>query len=244
MERFYEVWSLLRRPGAKTRLGWDLIQGFCPNCGAPFSGGASNQCEHCEAIVNSGNYDWVLAEITQASEYVSSDSEAEHILESLRQNGPELSVQVLENKAALCFWRCIEAMVLQNTAPLAKIATPEFRQHFEESIKLFEKNPPRHCAVGSVDLISFYQNPAFNLNLLCFQIRWSAHFMGHSQPQIWHFELARKRGVKTQAQLGLAGFRCPNCHAPLSDSASTTCDYCDYSLEAGDADWVLYRLAK
>jgi len=241
LERFSEVWSLLRRPGVKTRLGWDVVQGFCPNCGAPFVGGASNQCEHCKAIINSGNYDWVLAEITQASEYSPSNPASEKILEKMRQSDPELSVQVLEDKASLCFWRCIEAISFGNEAPLAKISTAAFRQHFAQQIKSFEKNPPRHCAVGSVDLIKCSQNSPGDLDVLGFQIRWSAHFMGRSQPMLWHFELARKCGAKTPAQLGLATFRCPNCHAPLGDSASTTCDYCGHACAAADADWVLHQ---
>jgi uncharacterized tellurite resistance protein B-like protein len=243
LESFSEVWSLLRKPGVKTRLGWDLVQGLCPNCGAPFSGGASNQCEHCNAIVNSGNYEWVLAEITQASEYLPQNLTPERILEQLRQGDPALSIQALEDKASLCFWRCLESISFQNTSPLSQISTPEFRQHFEKYIKLYEKNPPQYCAVGSVELLKTTSDASRNVDLLLFKIRWSAHFMGRSQPQLWHLELARKRGAKTPALLGLAVFRCPNCHAPLGDSASTRCDYCECLLEAGEADWVLCQAA-
>jgi len=237
LEMFSEVWSLLRRPGVKTQLGWDWVQGFCPNCGAPFSGGASNQCEHCKAIVNSGNYDWVLAEICQTSEYLPHNLAAERIVEKMRPKDAQLSVQVLENKASLCFWRCIEAISFGNTSPLLKISTAEFRQHFEQQIKAFEKKPLRHCAVGSIELLGLTQNPADGIDLLGFQVRWSAH----AQPLLWHFELARSSAAKTPVPLGLATFRCPHCHAPLSDSASTKCDYCDALLEAGEADWVLFQ---
>ncbi|HET9449870.1 MAG TPA: Tim44-like domain-containing protein, partial [Aggregicoccus sp.] len=64
-QSFTEVWTFVRRPGAPTRLGQDLYQGKCPNCGAPYKGGATNVCEYCNAVVNSGNYDWTLSEITQ-----------------------------------------------------------------------------------------------------------------------------------------------------------------------------------
>jgi len=241
LEMFSEVWSLLRRPGVKTQLGWDWVQGFCPHCGAPFSGGASNQCEHCKAIVNSGNYDWVLAEISQTSEYSPHNLAAERVVENLRKGDPQLSVQVLEDKASLCFWRCMEAISFGDSAPLSKISTPEFRRQFEQHIKTFEKSPPRHCAVGSVELTNFTHHASDKLDVLGFQVRWSAHLMGRSQPLLWHFELARSSTAKTPVQLGLATFRCPNCHAPLSDSASTTCDYCECVLEAGEADWVLFQ---
>ena len=55
----------------KSRPGGGLLEGNCPNCGAAV--GQLNQsavCEHCEAVLRSGQFDWVLVEITQASEYV------------------------------------------------------------------------------------------------------------------------------------------------------------------------------
>ena len=35
-EPFTEVWTFVRKPGAQTRIGQDLYQGKCPNCGAPY----------------------------------------------------------------------------------------------------------------------------------------------------------------------------------------------------------------
>lgn len=40
---FVEVWSFVRKPGAQTRIGADLFQGKCPNCGAPYKGGGCEQ---------------------------------------------------------------------------------------------------------------------------------------------------------------------------------------------------------
>ena len=67
-ETFLEVWSFVRKPGVQTKAGQDALSGKCPQCGAPYLGGASNKCDHCGAIVNSGLYEWTLAEVKQGQE--------------------------------------------------------------------------------------------------------------------------------------------------------------------------------
>lgn len=63
---FSEYWTFLRKGTVKT----DDKKGFkantCPNCGAPLQVNATGQCEYCNTIVTSGDYDWVLSEIEQA----------------------------------------------------------------------------------------------------------------------------------------------------------------------------------
>ena len=41
----------------------------CPKCGAPLAGGEMLKCRYCGALVCSGEYDWVLGEITQLEEW-------------------------------------------------------------------------------------------------------------------------------------------------------------------------------
>jgi hypothetical protein len=47
-----------------------ILQGRCPSCGGPVDIVDRAKCPQCESIVNSGKYDWVLAEITQDEEWV------------------------------------------------------------------------------------------------------------------------------------------------------------------------------
>src|SRR5207344_1752618 len=107
-EPFLEVWSFVRRPGVQTRQRGANEAGKCPNCGAPFDGGAAGNCTYCGAIVNSGAYDWVLAEITQGIEAGSAPPEVPG-LEPLRTADPALSLEVLEDRASLLFWGWIDA---------------------------------------------------------------------------------------------------------------------------------------
>ena len=58
-------------------------------------------------------------------------------------------------------------------------------------------------------------------------------------PQRWVFTLLRKHGAQTNTANGMSTGRCPQCNAPLTDNAATTCDYCGTQLGSGERDWVL-----
>jgi uncharacterized tellurite resistance protein B-like protein len=265
LAQFIEVWSFVRKPGAQTKLGEDLYQGKCPNCGAPFNGGAANSCEACGAIVNSGNYDWVLSEITQGAEFARNDSGVEG-LAKLRQKDPALNTEVLEDRASLCFWRWIEAQSLGNPNALAKLATPEFQARLAADAQALSTQGKRkvflECSVGTVQTRAV--QPAQGIreandgraaaaeashDTAHVEIRWSAR-MGigpanekppslPSVPQRWVFTLSRKAGAVTHSEAGMATNHCPNCNAPLQDSASNACEFCGTVLASGERDWVL-----
>lgn len=66
---FTEYWSFIRSAAARTRAGEGAQITQCPNCGAPLSINESGVCNYCKAIVTSGQFGWVLDNITQASEW-------------------------------------------------------------------------------------------------------------------------------------------------------------------------------
>ena len=62
-ERAYtEYWTLVRGRQAKGRARSDAA---CPQCGAPLRVSMAGNCEHCQARVVSGEFDWVLSRIEQ-----------------------------------------------------------------------------------------------------------------------------------------------------------------------------------
>jgi uncharacterized Zn finger protein (UPF0148 family) len=66
-ERYYtEYWTLIR--GAN-RTGAPRAEPTCPNCGAPLAVTMAGVCEHCQAKVASGEFDWVLSRIEQDEAY-------------------------------------------------------------------------------------------------------------------------------------------------------------------------------
>src|SRR5215472_17041092 len=252
LESFTEVWSFVRKPGAKTRIGEDLYQGKCPNCGAPFRGGATNNCEFCKAVLNSGNYDWTLAQITQGIEHVRYYPTVDGLLEA-RKSDPALNIEVLEDRASLIFWKWIEAQSHGEAQRLSKLSTSGFLASLDADLSGLKRQRRRkvflECAVGGVIARMFRPDSGSEYDEAHLEVRWSAK-MGigpeserppslPTVPQRWMFLLIRRRGATTNTANGMSTSRCPQCSAPLTDSLSTACDYCGVELSSGARDWVL-----
>jgi hypothetical protein len=247
-ESFTEVWSFTRKLGAKTRIGHDLFQGTCPSCGAPFAGGATNSCEYCGAIVNSGNYDWTLAQITQGSAFEPGRAQVDGV-SALRERDPAFTINLLEDRAALLFWRWIQMRVEGRVDPLLKVSHPDFRRSIEE---ILVQHPEAvggmdEVALGAARLLRIIPGgqtvdgkPSLDHALV--EVRWSLRSGQGSRivPQTWRFVLSRRADATTPSENGIASSRCSNCHGPLTDSASTACDYCGTPLDAG-GDWVILQ---
>jgi hypothetical protein len=252
LEPFTEVWSFVRRPGTRSRTDGALLPGKCPNCGAPFDGGAAGNCTYCAAIVNSGAYDWVLAEITQGVEAGSAPVEVPG-LDVLRSADPALSLEVLEDRASLLFWGWIDGQSRGEPRRMAKLATSDFLAEMSADIAALRGRQRTRvflqAAVGSVAVRDIEGGPVTTLAQV--EIRWSARMGVVSEgaapgtlatlPQRWIFTLARKAGVKTDQARGMATARCGNCGAPLGDSVQPTCEHCGVTLNDGAHDWVLSR---
>lgn len=248
---FSERWSFVRRTGVRTRGADGLLQGKCPNCGAPTERAETNACTHCNAIVNSGNYDWTLAEITQTLEEDTGLPESRLAgLAEARSHDPALNVQMLEDRAALVFWRWIDSQSRGDARRLAKLALPECIDALARELEPLQREKRRRvfvdCAVGAVDLRSLRRNGQRQLAEL--EVRWSARSAELAEgesPQglertLRHtrLTLVRSASARTRLEEGMSTGRCAGCRATLTDSLSPACDYCGRESSAGD-DWVL-----
>jgi tellurite resistance protein/rubrerythrin len=249
-EQFIEVWTFLRKPGAVTKVEGDVSQGKCPNCGAPFEGGAANTCEFCGAIVNSGNYDWVLAEITQGSQFQPHPMTPDGLVKA-RQSDPSLTTEALEDRASLVFWKWVESQSLGDAGRLAKVATPGFQEEVKGGIEHLAKQGKQkffvECSVGGVNAQQLSQ--ADGKDIAAVEIKWSAKIgIGPkggkppalpSQPQRYVMLLERTVGAKSSADNGMSTNRCPQCGAPLTDNGQPSCEFCGALLSSGERDWVM-----
>lgn len=250
LEQFIEVWSFVRKPGAKTNTAQELSSGKCPNCGAPFEGGAANRCQFCNAVVNSGNYDWVLAEITQGSEFTRGGDAVEGFAR-LKQTDPALNTESLEDRGSLVFWKWVEAQATSDTTKFTKLCGGEYFTWLSNDLRDLKSRGKRkvylECAVGAVNTRRLDSDGSDDLAHL--EIRWSAR-MGVGPvnekppalpvvPQRWVFTLQRRSGAVTNAANGMSTNRCPSCSAPLTDNGQPSCEFCGTMLQSGEKDWVL-----
>lgn len=59
------ILTFKRKSGVKTKLEGSLKSTTnCPNCGAPTNITSSGQCDYCDSVITTGEYDWVLSDIT------------------------------------------------------------------------------------------------------------------------------------------------------------------------------------
>jgi hypothetical protein len=226
---YTEIFSFVRKKTGKTFKGKSLLEGNCPNCGAPIEGlGESNQCAHCHTIINSGEYDWVLAEITQV-EVWNEGSTNDLNLAEFKEKNKLVARQIIEDRASYLFWRYMESLALGTAEPVRRDSNPAFIENWNE-----EKIQYEDVAVGAVDLEEIYFDG--DAILADVNIQWSQSF----NPEESIFTLRLEPNATKNS--GLAENSCSNCGAPYPDSDAHACEYCNHPIPKVVNDWLLYEI--
>lgn len=208
--------TLLRRRVAQTRAA-GLSAHQCPQCGAPLALSATQRCRFCEAIVNSGAHDWVLAGLLPGAHQLARPAD---VLDpdALRQRDPGLAAEELVDRCTLIFWRWAEARRGAATR-LTRVASPGFLGLLE-----LEAPPEGTVSQGSCELRGLGSGEAFDEAQLL--VRWADTPASGLRSHQTIFRLRRPRGLRTEAALGLSAARCTRCLAAHTDAEAPQCDYC------------------
>lgn len=256
-ESFVEYWTLLRRPGAKTKTDPGLLENCCPNCGTPLELLDKTECPSCKAIVNSGEYDWVLTEITQESEYSVRPPRSIPGLEVISKADPAFNISHIEDRASVIFFRHIAAQYFGDAKYLVKLAAGEYLHTNRDDFKTRPDGTHRFfadVAVGCVELLNVTSVENANNDFLRVLIRWSGHKITAKVPgflapdfdssRLYQHEmiLERNKGVKSSDKNILSSIHCPNCGAPEVNSSKPYCEYCQTPLNDGSRDWILHDI--
>jgi uncharacterized tellurite resistance protein B-like protein len=229
------------------------MEGNCPNCGGAVEMNQSAQCQYCKALLRSGEYDWVLVEITQECEWQPSQRGDPPGVVELRSRDPHFNVQELEDRASVIFWRRADAQRLNSAAPLRKVALPAFCDEFDARGKAAAHQPRAYfgeCAVGSVETLGILPSASDGFHQAVVEVKWSGtQFVVHPGGKLERRQqsavsrlllvLARKFGVASNPELSVSSAHCPGCGAPESNSASSACDFCGVVLNDGSRAWAL-----
>jgi hypothetical protein len=218
----------------------------CPRCGAPLDQGETMKCRYCGAVVCSGEHDWVLAEITQMSEWVPGHR-LPRGLQELRAGDRGVAREVLEDRASYVFWKWVQAARAGTWTPLRKCATQALLgsgAHLGTTdlatTNLGWVRAATDVAVGSSDLVACEVNPGGRgYDYAHVQIAWSARPPGTTQHVSSQtlVRLVRRTGVSSKPSL--TALACPACGAPLAETESSRCDHCSAELADGEQTWVL-----
>ena len=242
LAEYDEAWSFVRRRGRNSLKGAPALEGRCPSCGAELPLSEVVRCDYCQALVNSGEHDWVLAEITQAAEWRASSSvKSIPGLDSLRERDPSLSRQELEDRVSVSFWKWVEARSTGKPDKLSRFCMqPPLDEGSRRALSL-ENTPLREVAVGSADLKRIDGKEGTDQATL--EVRWSA--AQDKGPPTHHRHLfILGRAAQTRSRRGLSSLDCPSCGGPLASSDEVTCRYCNTPLTGGKHEWALLAVSE
>ncbi len=250
---FTEIWSFSRRPGVPTHPTASVLQGRCPSCGGPVEIVDRAKCPQCESIVNSGRYDWVLAEITQDEEWVVPPTRHQVTgWQEIASRDSGLNFQHVEDRASVIFWRALMAIYFEDhqyAAPVLHRSLNEVPGRWNRGKGRFWKTP----AVGVVEVTAGKPAGDDGQDRLMVLVRWSASpaegnhrrpkLLGHQQIYAHVMVLARKAGTQSNADQSFSSSHCQNCGAPIETGQTNACGYCSTPLNDGSQDWVLEQVA-
>lgn len=251
--QFAEYWSFIRARGSKTvpnRAG--LIEGNCPNCGAPIAMNQGAKCDYCQAVLRSGQYDWVLAEITQEEEWRPSLALPPGT-QAIRESDPGFNLQDLEDMASVIFWRKAAADRVGRIDPLRKVAAPEWCDNYARTLATHGDGSPRKiscdCAVSAVDTLGVIPGEDENRALVnvCwmgreFEVEPSDKLTDLGREMIVRSSLlvlSRRAGIVSTPEHSISSAHCPNCGGAVMADTSNACEFCHTVLNDGTRHWVL-----
>lgn len=238
-----EYLTYIRFPGVKTRLQPGLMEGICPNCGSPLLLSKFEQCQACNSLVTSGEYDWILAKITQADEwrFQNAKRQVKGVAEYQVVDG-DFNLSAVEDRVCVVFWRLQKAWLSQNSAAILSIAHSSYIDYFnnnELNDYYFDHIELALCEVSSVEfgdefdkvfvLVKWQAEKVILKNNISQNISYYAH----------HLTMIRKSGVTSDTKKGLHSLHCFSCGAPQTESYHESCQYCHTRFNQGDCDWVL-----
>jgi tellurite resistance protein len=228
-----------------------LIEGNCPNCGARVEINQSAICDHCKAILRSGDFDWVLTEITQESEWRPQRRHDVPGMLEMRTADPAFSRAELEDRSAVIYWRKAMAGRIGKIDPLRKFALDDICRRYEAALSTLPDGTRRYfgdCAVGSVDLLGVIVGEAENQAIV--QVVWEGEMTvvapgrapepsGNRSQAHTLFVLKRNAGVLSDASKGVSSAHCPGCGSPMTSDLSPSCSHCGRVLNDVSNGWVL-----
>ena len=251
-EDFIEYWSFIRKKSSKNKDLYGTVE--CPNCKAPLDGKNSDvvKCTFCGTLLNNGEYDWILSEITQANDYAASRTsqrKLDHVASEITKNAfaGESSVQLLEDKASNAYLQIVSALATGTTDKVRRFISESFKTKLKTQ-KTNDTIAYNRLFLNDVSLVGAGQTETDNL--LYISIRSSFQRIKVldkkriskidpfvvSKTEVLIFKKAMDAG-KPKGSL-YAG-SCPACGAAVEDEFAAKCSYCGTIYSRGSLDWVV-----
>lgn len=255
-EDFVEYWSFIKKTGSPTK---DIFYtDNCPNCGAqlPNDMGEVCKCNFCGAFINSGEFDWVLSEITQESDYktgntLTASNYYQEKLKAFKEIRPDFSPQLVEDKASNGYLQILTAITLKEPAIMRRFVTDDAFEKFKKlittdnivynrlylnSVMLYDLNTKNDFDYLVILIKKSYQRIKMLENnriiIIDSDIKQDSEY------------LVMQREVNSIAPKGsIYVHLCSSCGASIEDSIDIHCAYCGSLLNNSKNEWIIADIA-
>ncbi len=254
-EEFVEYWSFLKKRG-KPRV--DIYQtDQCPNCGSPLPAdmGEVSKCASCGTLTNSGEYDWVLSEITQADDYVGSHpklGKSAGLTEKIRgliDENEDFSVQLVEDKASNGYLQIITAQALGDPSIMRRFVSDAVFEKIRMPAQ-GEQIAYNRIYLNDVYLVGVAEEGERNVLAIAVKSSFQRVKLGEGKPEKLDYGVVSQTEVllmsrdrnAAESKGSLYAHNCPNCGAPVENSLEVKCKYCGSVMNSTGKEWIITGL--
>ncbi len=251
-DTFVEYWSFIRKKNV-TEAKDLYFSHNCPKCGnsLPEDAGEVSKCDSCGTLTNSGEYDWVLAEITQTVDYNANgfkkaDSVAKKLLEVYKKD-PTFSIQMMEDKASNAFLQILTARTKSKAELARRFVSDTYYSRLETEVKSDTGKAYVRLYLNHVDLVNGYSKE--QMDYLIFNIKYTkqqlkldggkGQLIDHAPFTMQKVMVMCRASNAAPAKGQLYAHSCPNCAGPISDTIDTKCSYCGEALNSPNFEWIV-----
>lgn len=267
LKPFSEYWTFERTAGTTTSAAGSLMEGTCPNCGAPIKLNEIGHCEYCQAAVLSGHFDWVLVRIDQDDEWEEHRSSRQAVADlpagvgaaaargvaAIMDKDPGFDAGAFLERAEMAYFLIQKAWQANDLGAARAYLSPALEQAWRDELaplgalgyhELWES-----LNIQGMEIASALSNQSEDSIAVSFDavaarrlVTADGSFVAGSKtdqrlPERWTF--TRPAGLQTAEAGGILAARCPQCGAALSLDAAGACGSCGAQLADGSRDWQL-----
>jgi len=170
-DEFCEYWTFVKRTGVNPP-DRGLLEGICPNCGSTIAVSASVVCSSCKSSIKSGEFDWVLTEISQQGAWRTRSREIDDLERKAIATDPGFNVYAIEDHAGMLFWKLVQSISTDRILKPSLPFHPEVKNHLMGRWASARFGPGFHLepVVASVETIHLHQDAGMDQILV--RIGW------------------------------------------------------------------------
>ncbi len=251
-----EYWTFIRKKGVKEQ---DMFHSTnCPKCAGalPPDGGEVSKCPYCGTTTYLGDYDWVLAEITQAADYVNepkrfdkSGAQTQQVRNAINAKS-DFSVQLMEDKASNGYLQIMTAFVKQKPENLRRFVDDKLFEKLSARIKSEKPFVFNRLFLNNVTLMDAYTKDGKN-NLVISIKRSSQRLslingkVDLIDPSVFatnEIVIMSRDANAEQPKGSLYAHACPSCGGPIGDTLNLTCQFCGSAVNSTKFEWIISDL--